>query len=106
MPLVDFDPYGVLNLKNGCIDAQIVKAFKRAALKWHPDKNTGHKQADYCFSDWNAVPKRLKSAVSTFNSSVIKLLCYTLFCYKLTVVCYVLSSEISLTDYLFFFKTF
>ncbi|VDN18260.1 unnamed protein product [Gongylonema pulchrum] len=38
-PLLDFDPYEILYLERGCTDAEIVKAFRRAALKWHPDKN-------------------------------------------------------------------
>ncbi|VDM98748.1 unnamed protein product [Thelazia callipaeda] len=38
-PLLDFDPYEVLNLERHCTDSQIVKAFRRAALRWHPDKN-------------------------------------------------------------------
>ncbi|CAG9535815.1 unnamed protein product [Cercopithifilaria johnstoni] len=42
--VVDFDPYEMLNLKPGCTDTQIVKAFRKAALKWHPDKNPDRKQ--------------------------------------------------------------
>ncbi|VDO26117.1 unnamed protein product [Onchocerca flexuosa] len=41
---IDFDPYELLDLKPGCTDAQIVKAFRKAALKWHPDKNPNRKQ--------------------------------------------------------------
>ncbi|VIO98883.1 Uncharacterized protein BM_BM10535 [Brugia malayi] len=43
--LIDFDPYELLDLKPDCTDAQIVKAFRKAALKWHPDKNPDRKQA-------------------------------------------------------------
>lgn len=43
--MIDFDPYEMLDLKPGCTDTQIVKAFRKAALKWHPDKNPGRKQA-------------------------------------------------------------
>ncbi|EFO25287.1 DnaJ domain-containing protein [Loa loa] len=43
--LIDFDPYELLDLKPECTDTQIVKAFRRAALKWHPDKNPDRKQA-------------------------------------------------------------
>lgn len=42
---MDFDPYEMLNLKPGCTDTQIVKAFRKAALKWHPDKNYDRKEA-------------------------------------------------------------
>uniref|UniRef100_A0A915PCJ3 J domain-containing protein n=1 Tax=Setaria digitata TaxID=48799 RepID=A0A915PCJ3_9BILA len=41
--LVDFDPYELLDLKSDCTDVQIVKAFRKAALKWHPDKNPDRK---------------------------------------------------------------
>ncbi|KAI6229061.1 N-alpha-acetyltransferase 50 [Aphelenchoides fujianensis] len=34
-----YDPYAVLGLEAGSSSAQIDKAFKKAALKWHPDKN-------------------------------------------------------------------
>lgn len=42
---IDFDPYELLDLKPECTDTQIVKAFRKAALKWHPDKNPDRKQA-------------------------------------------------------------
>ncbi|KAM3716838.1 DnaJ [Dirofilaria immitis] len=42
---IDFDPYELLDLKPDCTDAQIVKAFRKAALKWHPDKNPNRKKA-------------------------------------------------------------
>ncbi|OZC08593.1 DnaJ domain protein [Onchocerca flexuosa] len=47
---INFDPYELLDLKPGCTDAQIVKAFRKAALKWHPDKNPNRKQTGiFCF---------------------------------------------------------
>jgi DnaJ family protein C protein 17 len=38
-PKIDFNPYSVLNLDPGCDESQIDKAYKKSALKWHPDKN-------------------------------------------------------------------
>ncbi|KAL3124084.1 hypothetical protein niasHT_004673 [Heterodera trifolii] len=36
---IDFDPYKVLQLEHGCEPGQIDKAYKKQALRWHPDKN-------------------------------------------------------------------
>lgn len=40
----DFDYYEVLGLAKGCSDADIKKAYKKAALQWHPDKNPDNKE--------------------------------------------------------------
>lgn len=39
-----FDPYEVLGISKDSTDAQIVKAFRKNALKWHPDKNLDRKK--------------------------------------------------------------
>ncbi len=44
MASLDFDPYEVLGVEKDAQEAQIVKAFRKAALKWHPDKNPEHKE--------------------------------------------------------------
>ncbi|KAI1721676.1 dnaJ domain-containing protein [Ditylenchus destructor] len=36
---IDYNPYELLALQPGCSDNEIDKAYKKAALKWHPDKN-------------------------------------------------------------------
>lgn len=38
------DPYEVLGISKDSTDAQIVKSFRKCALKWHPDKNLDRKQ--------------------------------------------------------------
>ena len=39
-----FDPYEVLGISKGSTDAEVVKAFRKSALKWHPDKNLEKKK--------------------------------------------------------------
>ncbi|CAI4224762.1 unnamed protein product [Auanema sp. JU1783] len=40
-----YEPYEVLGVKKGCTDRELQQAYKKACLKWHPDKNLDNKEA-------------------------------------------------------------
>ncbi|QAT40772.1 molecular chaperone DnaJ [Clostridium sp. JN-9] len=47
------DYYEVLGLQKGASDDEIKKAFRKLALKYHPDKNRGNKEAEEKFKEIN-----------------------------------------------------
>ena len=47
------DYYEVLGLQKGASDDEIKRAFRKLAIKYHPDKNQGNKEAEEKFKEIN-----------------------------------------------------
>lgn len=55
------DLYEVLGLKHGATNAQIRKAYRRASMKYHPDRNGGTEEAKLLF-------QKIKEAYETLSN--------------------------------------
>mmetsp|Transcript_19590 Transcript_19590/g.61593 ORF Transcript_19590/g.61593 Transcript_19590/m.61593 type:complete len:216 (+) Transcript_19590:65-712(+) len=56
------DYYAVLGLGRGCTEEEVKKAYKKAAIKYHPDKNRGDSEAEENF-------KRIAEAFSVLSDA-------------------------------------
>ncbi|HEY7457162.1 MAG TPA: molecular chaperone DnaJ [Xanthobacteraceae bacterium] len=54
------DYYEVLGLSRGCSDDEVKSAFRKLAMKWHPDKNPGDQSCEHQFKEINEAYDVLK----------------------------------------------
>lgn len=50
---IKVDYYELLEIERGCTDSEIKKAYRKLALKFHPDRNQGDKDAEEKFKSLN-----------------------------------------------------
>ncbi len=68
------DLYEILGVKRDATDAEIKSAYRKLALKWHPDKHKGDKEAETKFKEINQAyevlsDKQKRNQYDTFGSA-------------------------------------
>lgn len=53
------DPYKILGVSRDATEDEIKKAYRKLAAKWHPDKNSGSKEAEEKFKEINSAYERI-----------------------------------------------
>jgi len=64
---LDFDPkknyYDILGVSEDADEAEIKKAYRKLAMKYHPDRNKGNKEAEEKFKEINEAHEVLSDSV-------------------------------------------
>ena len=61
------DYYEVLGLQKGASDSEIKSAFRKLAIKYHPDKNQGNNEAENKFKEVNEAYQVLSDPTKKSN---------------------------------------
>ena len=64
------DPYKVLGIKTGDSLETAKKAYRKLAMKYHPDRNPGNKLAEEMFKEVNDAWNYLKDNISRENKEL------------------------------------
>ena len=66
------DYYEVLGLQKGASDDEIKRAFRKMAMKYHPDRNPGDKEAEENFKEVNEAYDVLKDPDKKAKYSLVE----------------------------------
>ena len=69
------DFYDVLSVSKSASNDEIKKAYRKLALKYHPDKNPGNAEADKSFKVTMVAPNSLGKLVIIKSKSIKNLYC-------------------------------
>jgi DnaJ-domain-containing protein 1 len=75
--MIGKDYYKILEVSRNADEDAIKKAYKKMALKWHPDRNAGSEEASQKFKEVCAFPAVSKRAQLTSIHRSAKLLRYS-----------------------------
>ena len=68
--MAERDYYEILGVSRNSSDAEVKKSYRKLAMKFHPDKNRGDKEAEKKFKEINEAYDVLKDPQKIFIRSI------------------------------------